>query len=72
MEEIIADYQLDPVACKLLAQLAITPQGVHDIVLTDGIIHKRGHIWMGFNPPMQKRITQALHSSATGGHSGFR
>jgi hypothetical protein len=40
-------------------------------LLHDGIIPKNGRIWLGANLPLQTRITNALHASATGGHSSF-
>ena len=55
----------------LLAKLAIHPDDANGFTLRDGVIRKKGRIWLGFNPSMQTKVTEAMHASATGGHSGF-
>ena len=35
------------------------------------MIRKKGRIWLGFNTALQAKVTEALHASATSGHSGF-
>jgi hypothetical protein len=55
----------------ILARLALQAEGFDGFLLRDGIIRKNGRIWLGANLPQQTRITNALHASATDGHSGF-
>ncbi|KAK1608406.1 hypothetical protein QYE76_032079 [Lolium multiflorum] len=71
LTEIITGYQTDPKAQALLAQLAVHPSGVDDYSLSDGIIRKKGKIWLGCNSELHFRVTEAMHASPTGGHSGF-
>lgn len=71
IEEVITGYQQDINAQQLLAKLALNTTGVDGFVLRDGIIRKKGRIWLGFNPELQNKVTVAFHASATGGHSGF-
>jgi hypothetical protein len=71
LNDIVAGYQTDAATCNLLSKLALHPEGVDGFVLRDGIIRKKGKIWLGFNPLLQTKVTEALHASATGGHSGF-
>ena len=55
---------------QLLAQLAVNSTAALGFTLRDGVIHKKGKIWLGFNPGLQAKVTMALHASDTGGHSG--
>ena len=71
LQDIVAGYQDDPSAKAKLQQLALHPEGVDGYILKDGVIKHKGRIWLGFNPTMQERVVDALHASATGGHSGF-
>ena len=70
LEEIQSSYVSDPVATKLLSQLAIHPEGVPQYSLAHGIIRYKGKIWLGQNKELHDKVFHALHSSALGGHSG--
>jgi hypothetical protein len=69
--DVVAGYQSDAKTRAILARLALQAEGFDGFLLRDGIIRKHGRIWLGANLPLQTRITDALHASATGGHSGF-
>jgi hypothetical protein len=71
LAEITADYALDPKTVSLLAHLSVKSEGADEFTLCEGVIRHKGHIFLGCSPALQARITDALHSSATGGHSGF-
>jgi len=38
----------------------------------NGVIKKKGRIWVGINTIAQQHILQALHAGAVGGHSGVQ
>jgi transposase InsO family protein len=71
IDDIIDGYQHDDNTKKLLARLALNLDGVDGYTLKEGVIRKKGRIWLGFNPVLQARVTEAMHASPTGGHSGF-
>jgi hypothetical protein len=72
LKEVCLGYHADPLAQKLLVQLAASSSpAVGDFQLEDGIIKLKGRVWVGNNPALQQQIVTALHSSALGGHSGF-
>jgi transposase InsO family protein len=72
LEEVWLGYHADPLAQKLLVQLAAaSSSALGDFQLEDGIIKLKGRVWVGNNPALQQQIVTALHSSAIGGHSGF-
>jgi hypothetical protein len=54
-----------------LSQLTIQSDGSGAYTLRDGVIRHRGRIWLGGNKQMHTQVTDALHASPTGGHSGF-
>lgn len=60
----------DPIAQKLLTQLAVDPTSVPHFTLLHGIMRYDGRIWLGSNKSIHNRIFKALHTSALGGHSG--
>lgn len=68
-DDVSKGYQEDEDAKKLLAKLVLKPEGVDGFILRDGIIRQKGRIWLGFNPSLQTKVTEALHASPTGGHS---
>jgi hypothetical protein len=71
IDELVEGYQKDAMAKALLERLTLKAEGVDGYILKEGVIRKKGCIWLGFNPTLQARVTLALHASASGGHSGF-
>lgn len=69
LQEVIAGYQQDPEALKLLTILAVSAQPPY--TLQDGVIRYKNRVWLGQNTNLQTTVIGALHSSAIGGHSGF-
>lgn len=69
LHEVIAGYQQDPEALKLLTVLAVSAQPPY--TLQDGVIRYKNRVWLGQNTNLQTTVIGALHSSAIGGHSGF-
>lgn len=69
LQEVIAGYQQDPEALKLLTVLAVSAQPPY--TLQDGVIRYKNRVWLGQNTNLQTTVIGALHSSAIGGHSGF-
>jgi hypothetical protein len=49
-----------------------TPSNSRGFSLQDGLLHYKGHVWVGTNVLAQNHILQALHCSGVGGHSGVR
>ena len=72
LETVLEGYQQDPVAKKLLTELAISPNLDQEYSLNDGVIRYKGRVWLGHNKEAHKAILMALHGSALGGHSGFQ
>lgn len=63
-------YANNPVAQKLLSSLALEPTtGYYS--LDQGIIKYKNVIWLGHSVDYQTQVTEQLHSSPIGGHSGF-
>jgi hypothetical protein len=71
LHDIIAGYQSDTVVQDKLSQLSIHSDSSSAYTLRDGVIRHRGRIWLGTNKQMHTEVTDALHASPTGGHSGF-
>lgn len=69
--EVIEGYNSDPVAVKLLQELAVSPTSHSPFSLTSGVIRHKGRIWLSSNQAMQQKVIAALHSSALSGHSEF-
>ncbi|KAK1618500.1 hypothetical protein QYE76_024017 [Lolium multiflorum] len=70
LEEIKAGYLQNDKTKRLLAELAVSEQA-GPFSLKQGIIQFKGRIWLHSESPFKKKILQALHASAVGGHSGF-
>jgi len=64
-------YLEDPVATKLLDQLADPEFVSRDFSVQDGLIRHQGRVWLGSNKLAHQHVLQAFHSSGIGGHSGF-
>lgn len=70
LEDVLAGYSNNPQAQQLLAELTVShEQGPFS--LTRGLIRYKGKIWLGGNDKLQQQVTQALHDSPIGGHSGY-
>lgn len=70
MEEIMEEYLKDKKVSKLVANLAVQGK-VGSFTLQQGVIQFKDRIWLPSTSVVKHKILQALHSSATGGHSGF-
>ena len=55
---------------KLWAELSVSGTNKDGFSLEKGVIKRQGRIWVGGNALAQQHITQALHDSGIGGHSG--
>jgi hypothetical protein len=71
LADVVAGYDQDPAALKLIQELLLAPDSHPPYTLADGILRLRGRIWIGANPPLQQRLISVVHNSAVGGHSGF-
>lgn len=65
-------YLEDPLAVKLLEDLAQNPSSASPFTLTDDIVRHKGRVWLGNHTLAPHHVVQAMHSSAVGGHSGFQ
>ncbi|WVZ85511.1 hypothetical protein U9M48_032433 [Paspalum notatum var. saurae] len=70
LQEVMDAYLTDPVTVKLLSALAIK-QPLGPYTLHNGLIRFHKRIWIPDSMGLQRKIIQALHTSAVGGHSGF-
>lgn len=70
VQEILNSYATDSYAQHLLTRLAVTNPDNQGYCLVDGLIRHKNRIWIAANSALQTRITAAMHSSPTGGHSG--
>lgn len=70
LEQLVAGYADDPQATKLLTELAISPDNTQGFTLSQGVLRYKGRVWVGLNKLAQQHITQSMHDSAVGGHSG--
>lgn len=70
LQMLIEGYDDDPETKKLWEELTLTGSNDKGYTLEQGVIRFRGRIWVGKNNIAQQHITQALHASGIGGHSG--
>lgn len=70
LEEVVAGYQKDAAAMKLLAALSLGEQ-ISIFSLKDGVLRYKNRVWLGNNADLQHKVLTTLHSGAMGGHSGF-
>ena len=61
--QVTQGYDQDPMAQKILTQLAISGQLAH-YMITQGVIRFKGRIWLGSNQEMHQKVMLALHDSA--------
>jgi len=67
---ILDAYQQDVQATSLLQHLSIAP-GLNDpFTLRDGIIRKKGSIWLPANCTLQEQLLREFQATPMGGHSG--
>lgn len=71
LEDIIASYNNNPQAQRLLERLTIRDDPKGRFQLQNGLLRFRGRIWRGGSTSMQQHIISAFHNSPMGGHSGF-
>jgi hypothetical protein len=69
LQALLASYDSNPVAQKLLSALAIHNPDGH-FSLQHGIIKYKSTIWLGHSVELQTKVTDQLHSTPLGGHSG--
>lgn len=70
-ESLMDGYKDDPLATKMLTELAVQPIPGGKFTLQDGLLRYKGRVYVGTNTIAQNHILQALHSSGVGGHSGI-
>lgn len=69
LQELLESYDSNPVAQKMLSALAVhNPEG--HFSLHQGIIKYKNTIWLGHSVALQNKVTEQLHSTPIGGHSG--
>lgn len=70
LQDLQQSYSDNPVAQKMLSALAVhNPEG--HFSLHQGIVKYKNTIWLGHSPNLQSKVTEQLHASPIGGHSGF-
>lgn len=67
---VITSYCDDSVSRAMLSKLAVDPSSVPQYSLNSGLLRYRNRIWVGADSSLQRRLIEAFHSSAWGGHSG--
>ena len=72
LQKVKEGYNDDPLAVKLLQDLAVNSTSGGNFSLKDGILRYKGRVWLGHNSLAQQHVIQAMHDSAVGGHSGFQ
>lgn len=69
LQELISSYDSSPLAQKWLSALSINnPEG--HFSLNQGIIKYKNLIWLGHSVELQHKVTDQLHATPVGGHSG--
>jgi hypothetical protein len=68
---VVDAYQQDPYAQELLVKLALAPETEGLFSLHNGLIRKKGKVWIPAVPALQQQIIQEFHASPIGGHSGI-
>lgn len=70
LHEVLQSYETDPVAQELLVKLSDASVVTPHYTLQDGIIRYKGRLWIGNDVTLRRRLLEAMHASAVGGHSG--
>lgn len=70
LQVLVEGYEDDPETKQLWAELSVAGSHEKGYTLEQGVIRFKGRIWVGNNSTAQNHITQALHASEIGGHSG--
>jgi hypothetical protein len=69
LQELLESYDSNLVAQKMLSALTVhNPEG--HFSLHQGIIKYKNTIWLGHSVALQNKVTEQLHSTPIGGHSG--
>uniref|UniRef100_A0A453RBY7 Integrase catalytic domain-containing protein n=1 Tax=Aegilops tauschii subsp. strangulata TaxID=200361 RepID=A0A453RBY7_AEGTS len=71
LEDVLASYNSNPHAQKLLEQLALREDPKKRFSLHQGLLRFRDLIWLGGSTELHQKIIAAFHDSPLGGHSGF-
>lgn len=72
VQEVVNSYVVDPQAQSLFTELAVVSPNTQGYSLSNGLIKKKGRIWLGTNSALHTKIIFAFHDSAIGGHSGIQ
>lgn len=70
MQKICQNYEHDPTALQLLAEIIADPSSKPKLTLQQGIIRFDHGIWVGRRANLRAKIFESLHQSPLGGHSG--
>jgi hypothetical protein len=70
LDKLVSGYTDDASTKKLWTELSLSGTNAEGFELRDGVIRKKGRVWVGGNSVAQQHILQALHDSGIGGHSG--
>lgn len=71
IQEVTEGYSREPMTLDMIAKLSVDSQAVPGFSLRDGVLCLHNRIWIGPNVPLQRKLLEASHSSALGGHSSF-
>nr|XP_051210878.1 uncharacterized protein LOC127328311 [Lolium perenne] len=70
LDKLVIGYNDDASTKKLWTELSLSGTNAEGFELRDGVIRKKGRVWVGGNSLAQQHILQALHDSGIGRHSG--
>jgi hypothetical protein len=70
LESLQTSYSDSPAATKLLTALSLKTRNGH-FSLEQGVIKYKQAIWLGHSIEFQTMVTEQLHASPIGSHSGF-
>lgn len=68
---IVASYEGDEFANRIIAQLAIDSAVVPHFTFTNGLLRFKNRIWVGSDTDLRIKLMQQFHSAPLGGHSGI-
>jgi hypothetical protein len=71
VSDLKASYASDPVTQKLILALQQNLPVPKDFSLQQGLLLKKGRIWVVKNSPFQLQLLEFLHSNPTASHSGY-
>ncbi|KAJ4802427.1 polyprotein [Rhynchospora pubera] len=70
--EVKRSYANDELATKLLQELEEGDAGNEDWKLENGVIKRKGRLYVGSDAAMKEKIMKEFHASSIGGHSGMQ